>query len=106
MRAQLCRTATGLSREVLAHGHQATPTLSELRASGVVALTKTQMAAALQISVRSLKGMMHRGEIAYFKIGTDLVRFPVEEAMKRMSETVLVSAPQVRGQGCASGNRQ
>jgi hypothetical protein len=63
--------------------------VGELQACGVVVLTKAQMAAALQISVRSLNGMMARGEISYFKIGR-LVRFRIEEALKRMSETVLV----------------
>jgi hypothetical protein len=48
------------------------------------------MAAALQVSVRSLNGMMARGEISFFKIGERLVRFRVEDALKRMSETVLV----------------
>jgi hypothetical protein len=62
----------------------------EVRARGVVGLTKTQMAAALQISVRSLNGMMARGEISFFKIGPRLVRFRVEDALKRMGETVLV----------------
>jgi hypothetical protein len=62
----------------------------EIKAGEVVVLTKTQMAAALQMSVRSLNGMMARGEIAYFKIGTRLVRFRVEDALKRMEETVLV----------------
>jgi hypothetical protein len=67
---------------------------SEVRGQGpeVVCLTKTQMAAALQISVRSLNGMMARREISFFKIGTKLVRFRVEDALKRMSETVLVTA--------------
>ncbi len=64
--------------------------LSELQARGVVALTKAQMAASLQISVRSLNGMMARGEVAYFQIGSRLVRFRIEDALKRMSETVLV----------------
>ena len=72
-------------------GEGSTLTLSELQARGVVALTKAQMAASLQISVRSLNGMMARGDISYFKIGR-LVRFRVEEALKRMSETVLVVA--------------
>jgi hypothetical protein len=49
------------------------------------------MAAALQISVRSLNGMMARGDIAYFKIGSRLVRFRIEEALKRMGERVLVA---------------
>jgi hypothetical protein len=70
-------------------GKQKAP--SQLLAGGVVCLTKTQMAAALQISVRSLNGMMARGDIAYFKIGSRLVRFRIEEALKRMGERVLVA---------------
>jgi hypothetical protein len=66
--------------------------IAELRARGVVAITKAQMAAALQISVRSLNGMMARGEISFFRIGKRLIRFRVEDALKRMSETVLVAA--------------
>jgi hypothetical protein len=56
----------------------------------VVALTKVQMAAALQVCPRTVTDMMRRGEISYFKIGKKLVRFRVEDALKRMSETVLV----------------
>ena len=67
-------------------------TLSELQADGVVCLTKTQMAAALQISVRSLNAMMARGDVAFFRIAPRLVRFRIEEALKRMSERVLVAA--------------
>jgi len=67
-------------------------TVGELVARGVVAITKAQMAAALQISVRSLNGMIARGEISFFKIGKKLVRFGVEEALARMSERVLVVA--------------
>ncbi len=66
--------------------------MGALQVSGVVALTKTQMAAALQISVRSLNGMMARGEVSFFKIGPRLVRFRMEDALKRMGETVLVAA--------------
>ena len=58
--------------------------------AGVVGLTKEQMAAALQVSVRTLNGMMGRGEISYYKIGSKLVRFRLEDALKRMGETVLV----------------
>jgi len=56
----------------------------------VVCLTKKQMAEALQVSVRTVNGMMARGDIAYFRIGRRLIRFSVEEAIKRMNETVLV----------------
>ena len=65
-------------------------TLGELQARGVVGLTKAQMAAALQVCPRTITEMMRRGEISYFKIGKKLVRFRVEDALKRMSETVLV----------------
>jgi hypothetical protein len=50
------------------------------------------MAAALQVCPRTVTEMMRRGEISYFRIGERLVRFRVEEALKRMSETVLVVA--------------
>ena len=66
--------------------------VGELRAKGVVGLTKAQMAAALQISVRSLNGLMARGEVAYWRIGERLIRFHVEDAVRRMNETVLVAA--------------
>ena len=67
-------------------------TLAELRTRGVVALTKKQMAAALQVCPRTITEMMRRGEIAYYRIGRRLVRFRVEDALNRMSETVLVVA--------------
>jgi hypothetical protein len=50
------------------------------------------MAAALQVCPRTITEMMRRGEIGYFKIGRRLVRFRIEDALKRMSETVLVAA--------------
>jgi hypothetical protein len=56
----------------------------------VVGLTKVQMAAALQVCPRTITEMMRRGEIAYFKIGPRLVRFHIDEAVKRMREKVLV----------------
>ena len=66
--------------------------IGELQAAGVVGLTKRQMAGALQISVRSLNGMMNRNEISFWRIGRRLVRFRIEDAVRRMNETVLVSA--------------
>jgi excisionase family DNA binding protein len=66
--------------------------VGEPQAAGVVALTKAQMAAALQVCPRTVTEMMRRGEIAYFKIGRRLVRFRIEDALKRMNETVLVVA--------------
>jgi len=67
-------------------------TLAELQARGVVGLTRRQMAGAIQISVRSLNGMIARGEIAYWQIGKRLKRFRIEDAVRRMNETVLVPA--------------
>jgi len=66
--------------------------LAELRAMGVVGLTKAQMAGVIQISVRSLNGMIARGEISYWQIGKRIKRFSIEEAIKRMNEKVLVPA--------------
>jgi excisionase family DNA binding protein len=57
---------------------------------GVVGLTKAQMASVLQISVRTLNGMIARGEIAYWRIGRRVVRFRVEDAVEQMNATVLV----------------
>ena len=57
--------------------------IGELQGRGVVGLTKAQMAAALQISVRSLNGLMARGEVAYWRIGGRLIRFRVEDAVRR-----------------------
>ncbi len=59
---------------------------------GVVGLTKAQMAGVIQISVRSLNGMIARGEISYWQIGKRIKRFSIEEAIKRMNEKVLVPA--------------
>lgn len=47
--------------------------------------------------------MMARGEISYFKIGRKLVRFQVEEALKRMCETVLVRAEGEAGEEAGQG---
>ncbi len=66
--------------------------IGALQAKGVVALTKKQMAAAIQVCPRTITEMMRRGEIAYYRIGKRLVRFRMEDAVKRMSETVLVAA--------------
>jgi hypothetical protein len=57
---------------------------------GAVALTKGQMAGALQISVRSLNSMMAKGQIDFWRITPRLVRFRIEDAVRRMNETVLV----------------
>ena len=63
----------------------------------MVGLTKAQMAAALQISVRCLDGMMFRKEIGFWRIGKRVVRFRIEDAVRRMNETVLVPTRNGRG---------
>ncbi len=67
-------------------------TVGELQARGVVGLTKRQMAAALQVCPRTITEMMRRGQISYWKIGKQIVRFRMEDAVNRMNETVLVAA--------------
>jgi hypothetical protein len=57
---------------------------------GVLLYTKPQMAAALQVSLRCLTGMMNRGEISYLKINHRIVRFRPEDALRRLNETTLV----------------
>ena len=47
--------------------------VGELQARGVVGLTKAQMAAALQVSPRTVTEMMRRGEISFFKIAPQRV---------------------------------
>jgi excisionase family DNA binding protein len=64
--------------------------VGDLQARGVVGLTKGQMAAALQVSLRTITEMMRRGEISYFKIGK-LVRFRIEDALERMGETIFIN---------------
>ncbi len=67
-------------------------TLTELRARGVVVITKPQMAAAIQVCPRTITEMMRRGEIAYYRIGKKLIRFRIEDAIEQMNKTVLVAA--------------
>jgi len=58
--------------------------LDELKARGVVVVTKGQIAAAFQVSERTITKMMGRKEIPFFRLGERLVRFRVEEAIKHM----------------------
>ena len=58
--------------------------LDELKALGVVVVTKGQIAAAFQVSERTITKMMGRKEIPFFRLGERLVRFRVEEAIKHM----------------------
>ena len=58
--------------------------LDELKARGVAVVTKAQVAAAFQVSERTITKMMGRQEIPFFRLGERLVRFRVEEAIKHM----------------------
>ena len=58
--------------------------LDELKARGVAVVTKAQVAAAFQVSERTITKMMGRKEIPFFRLGERLVRFRVEEAIKHM----------------------
>ena len=57
---------------------------------GAVFLTKAQMAALLQVSVRCITDMMKRGELPYLKLRGGFVRFRLEDVQRRLSETALV----------------
>lgn len=58
--------------------------------SGAVFLTKAQMAALLQVSVRCITDMMKRGELPYLKLRGGFVRFRLDDVHRRFSETALV----------------
>ena len=57
----------------------------------MVAVTKAQMAAALQVTYRTITEMMRRREIAHFKIGKKLVRVPIGEARRLMASRTEVA---------------
>jgi hypothetical protein len=69
---------------------QMLPPKIDPKLAAVILFTKPQMAAMLQISIRCLNDMMHRGEISYLKLNGKLVRFRVEDALQRLSEVALV----------------
>lgn len=67
--------------------------LAALPPSDAVFLTKAQMAALLQVSVRCITDMMKRGELPYLKLRGGFVRFRLEDVQRRLSETALVCHP-------------
>lgn len=73
-----------------------------LAARGVMALTKAQVAVALQVTYRTVTAMIQRGEIRCFRIGGRYVRIRIEEAIKQLeaggkAETGVVTTD---GHGC------
>jgi excisionase family DNA binding protein len=81
-RATIARTSRPVDRRGAASC--TVESLDELKARGVVVVTKGQIAAALQVSERTITKMMGRQEIPFFRLGERLVRFRVEEAIKHM----------------------
>jgi hypothetical protein len=83
----------------LASGMQVILPVTHLDAlpEGVLLYTKSQMAAAMQVSIRCLTGMMNRGEVSYFKINGRNVRFLPVAALRRLIETSLL----IEGVGAA-----
>ena len=63
--------------------------LAELPA-GERFFTKREMARLLKVSVRTVTLMMHRGELAYLKIGGRLVRFRLADVERSLKETVWI----------------
>ena len=55
-----------------------------MAARGVLALTKAQVAVALQVTYRTVTAMIQRGEIRCFRIGGRYVRIRIEEAIRQM----------------------
>jgi excisionase family DNA binding protein len=53
-------------------------------------LTKEQMAARLQISVRCLEKMMYEGSVSYLKLRGKTVRFRAADVLARLCESSLV----------------
>ena len=47
-------------------------------------LTKPEMAEFLRVSVRTLAAMMQRGEIPYSVVGKRLVRFRLEDVVRKL----------------------
>lgn len=72
-----------MKREIL-------PPRIDPRLEAVVLFTKPQMAAMLQVSIRCLTDMMKRGEVPYLKVNGRIVRFRVEDVLRRLNEVVLV----------------
>lgn len=69
----------------------AVESVEALAARGVVALTISQMAAALQVTYRTITAMIRRKEISHFKIGKRLVRIPLAEARRLMASQAEVA---------------
>ena len=69
---------------------QALPPRTDPKLAAVVLFTKPQMAAMLQISIRCLTDMMRKGEIAYLKINNRIVRFRLEDVLRRINEVALI----------------
>lgn len=63
--------------------------------AAVILFTKSQMASMLQVSVRMLDYLMQRREVSYLKLSGKIVRFRVEDVLRRLNEVALVTGPEV-----------
>jgi len=71
--------------------------------TAVLLFTKRQMAAMLQVSTRTLDYLMQRGEVSYLKLNGKLVRFRVEDVLRRLNEVALVAEPEAGEAGGEGG---
>jgi excisionase family DNA binding protein len=53
-------------------------------------LTKAQMAAVLQVSVRTITAMMSRREIPFLRLRGRFIRFRPEDVQRHLNKTALV----------------
>jgi len=65
----------------------------------VMLFTKPQMAAMLQISVRTLNNLMQQGDVSYVRIKGKLVRFSAEDVIQRLKEVGIVNPPAADKEG-------
>lgn len=62
--------------------------------AAVMLFTKPQMAAMLQISVRTLSNLMQQGDVSFLRINGKLVRFSSEDVIRRLKEVGIVNPPE------------
>jgi excisionase family DNA binding protein len=58
--------------------------------TGQIYLTKAQMAAVLQVSIRTIGSMMASGELCFLRLKGRFIRFRLEDVQRQLNETALV----------------
>lgn len=69
------------------------PSRIDPQLAAVMLFTKPQMAAMLQISVRTLNALMQQGDVSYLRVKGKLVRFRAEDVIRRLKEVGMVNPP-------------